>query len=172
LEATPPPAVAAPPEAAPEPPPIGFHNKVAVRVAMLTGILGFFLSALASSFALVFFVACGFFAVYWYRKRTGQQLTWLSGAHLGWITGLFGFLMATILVTLAAVALSQPEFVSAMKEQLKNSSHPEADLTQLIEMLRTPTKLAALLSGSFLLLTLLPAAGGAMGAFLLNRQRT
>jgi hypothetical protein len=168
------PALPALPVAAPaaEPLPIGFHNRIAIRVAMLTGILGFGLSALTGSFALVFMAACGFFAVYWYGKRTGQQLSPLSGAHLGWITGLFGFLIAAVLVTLAAAALSQPEVVSLMKEQWKTTSRPEADLTQIIETLSTPAKLAALLSFSFLSFTLLPAAGGAMGAYFLNRQRS
>jgi hypothetical protein len=168
------PALPALPVAVPaaEPLPIGFHNRIAIRVAMLTGILGFALSALTGSFALVFMAACGFFAVYWYGKRTGQQLSPLSGAHLGWITGLFGFLIAAVLVTLAAAALSQPEVVSLMKEQWKTTSRPEADLTQIIETLSTPAKLAALLSFSFLSFTLLPAAGGAMGAYFLNRQRS
>lgn len=155
-----------------EPVPIGFHNKAAVRVAMLTGVLGFCLSIPTGTFALVFMAACGFFAVYWYRKRTGQQLSPLSGAHLGWITGLFGFLMAAVLVTIAALALSQPEVVSAMKEQWKATSRPESDLTQIIETLSTPAKLVGLLSLSFLSFTILPAAGGAMGAYFLNRQRS
>ncbi|HXP84860.1 MAG TPA: zinc ribbon domain-containing protein [Bryobacteraceae bacterium] len=172
LEAPPPPVMPPLPVAAAEPLPIGFHNKIAVRVAMLTGIMGFALSALTGTFALVFMAACGFFAVYWYCKRTGQQLSPLSGAHLGWITGLFGFLIAAILVTVAAAALSQPEVVTLMKEQWKTTSRPEADLTQIIETLSTPAKLAALLSFSFLSFTLLPAAGGAMGAYFLNRQRT
>jgi len=172
LEAPPPPVMPPLPVAAAEPLPIGFHNKIAVRVAMLTGIMGFALSALTGTFALVFMAACGFFAVYWYCKRTGLQLSPLSGAHLGWITGLFGFLIAAILVTVAAAALSQPEVVTLMKEQWKTTSRPEADLTQIIETLSTPAKLAALLSFSFLSFTLLPAAGGAMGAYFLNRQRT
>ena len=170
-------AAAAPPELPPlrvaavaEPAPIGFHNRVAMRVAMLTGMLGFCLSAMTGSFALVFMALCGFFAVYWYSKRTGQRLSPLGGAHLGWITGLFGFLMATLLVTVAAVALSHPEVVAAMREQWKTLSRPESDLTQIIETLSTPTKLAALLSFSFLSFTLLPAAGGAMGAYFLSRQ--
>lgn len=159
-----------PPAAVVEPPPIGFHNKTAVRVAMLVGVLGFFGSALAGPLALLLMAACGFFAVFLYRKRTGQRLSMLSGAHLGWITGLFGFLMATLLVTLAAVAISQPEVVAALKEQLKTRSHPEQDLTQIIETLREPARLAALLSVSFLSFTILPAFGGALGAKFLDRR--
>jgi hypothetical protein len=173
LEAASLPALLPPPvAAAPEPLPIGFHNRIAIRVAMLTGILGFCLSAMTGSFALVFMGACGFFAVYWYGKRTGQRLSPLSGAHLGWITGLFGFLMAAVLVAVAAVALAQPEVVAVMREQWKTLAKPESDLTQIIETLSTPGKLAALLSFSFLSFTLLPAAGGAMGAYFLSRQRS
>jgi len=159
------------PEAAPELPPIGFHNKVAIRVAMLAGVLGFFVSALTGSFMPIPMSACGFLAVYWYRKRTGQRLTWWNGAHLGWITGLFGFLMATILLTLLAVALSQPEVVAMMREQWKTLAKPESDLTQMIDLFSTPAKLAAVLSVSFVVFTLFPAVGGAMGAFLLGSER-
>jgi len=159
-----------PPVAVIEPPAIGFQNKTAVRVAMLVGVLGFFLSALAGAFGLVLMAGCGFFAVFLYCKRTGQRLSILSGAHLGWITGLFGFLILAIIVTLAALALSQPDVVSAMKEQWKTYSRPEADLTQIIETLREPSKLAALLSVSFLSFTILPACGGALGAKFLDRR--
>jgi hypothetical protein len=159
-----------PPAAVVEPLAIGFHNKTAVRVAMLVGVLGFFLSALAGAFLLLVMTACGFFAVFLYRKRTGQRLSMLSGAHLGWITGLFGFLMATIMVTLITVALSQPDVVSTMKEQWKSYARPEQDLTLIIDTLRTPAKLAALLSVSFLSFTILPAFGGALGAKFLDRR--
>jgi hypothetical protein len=159
-----------PPVAVVELPPIGFHNKPAVRVAMLVGVLGFFLSAMTGAFALLLMAACGFFAVFLYSKRTGQRLSMLSGAHLGWITGLFGFLMATVMVTLIAVALSQPDVVAAMKEQWKSYSRPESDLTQIIDTLREPSKLAGLLSVSFLSFTILPAFGGALGAKFLDRR--
>jgi hypothetical protein len=159
-----------PPVAVVEPPPIGFHNKTAVRVAMLVGVMGFFVSALAGAFLLLVMTACGFLAVFLYRKRTGQRLSMLSGAHLGWITGLFGFLMATIMVTLISVAVSQPDVVSTMKEQWKSYARPEQDLTLIIDTLRTPAKLAALLSVSFLSFTILPAFGGALGAKFLDRR--
>jgi hypothetical protein len=173
VQAPPPP----PPVAVVEPPPIGFQNKTAVRVAMLVGMLGYFGSAitgslagaLAGAFAPLLMAACGFLAVSLYCKRTGQRLSVLSGAHLGWITGLFGFLMAAILVTLAAAAMSQPDVVSVMKEQWKTSSRPEADFTQLIDTLRTPAKLAASLGVMFLFVAIPPAVGGALGAILDRR---
>jgi len=53
-------------------------------------------------------IAGGFFAVFLYRRKTGQRLTPLSGAHLGWLAGIFGFLIMTVILTFIAVAMSEP----------------------------------------------------------------
>ena len=63
-----------------------------------------------------------------------------------------------------------PAVVAAMKEQWKSYSRPESDLTQIIDTLREPSKLAGLLSVSFLSFTILPAFGGALGAKFLDRR--
>jgi len=161
---------------APEPRPIGFHNGPAVRIALLAGVLSILVSALSGqlplprAFALVWLVATGFLAVFLYRRRTGQRLSALSGAHLGWICGIFGFVIATIMLTTFSVALSEPSFVTAMQAQLKDHGMPESDVNQFIEMLRTPVGIASALLTSFLLFTLLPAFGGLIGAKLLDRD--
>ncbi len=104
------PVLPALPPSPPELPPIGFHNGPAVRIALLAGVLSIFVSALSGqlplprAFALVWLVATGFLAVFLYRRRTGQRLSALSGAHLGWICGIFGFVIATIMLTTVAVA--------------------------------------------------------------------
>jgi hypothetical protein len=159
-----------PPVVAPELPPIGFHNGTAVRIALFAGALAFLLSMLSGVFAVIWMVAGGFFSVYLYRKRTGQRLSVVSGAHLGWLSGIFGFVIATIVVTLVVVALSQPEVVEAAREQWKARSLSEADINQVIDLLRSPSGLATILSLSFLFFSLLPAVGGAVGAKLLGRD--
>ena len=168
LEAPPPPPPPMPelPPAA-EPVPIGFHNRVAVQVALFTGVLGFSFSALTGLFAIIFMAGCGFFAVYWYSRRTGQLLSPVSGAYLGWITGMFGSL---IVVTLMALALKQPEVIGKMKEQWDTYATPET-VSQMLQMISSPASLSMILAMVFVFLTLLPTAGGAMGAFLLGRQR-
>jgi hypothetical protein len=172
----PPPAL---PTSAPEPPPIGFHNGPAVRIALLAGVLSIVVSALTGQLPLlrvlapVWLVATGFLAVFLYRRRTGQRLSALSGAHLGWICGIFGFVIVTIILTIFAVALSEPTFVSAMQEQLRDHGTPESDVAQVkqvIEALRTPAGIASALLTSFVLFTLLPAFGGLLGAKLLDRD--
>jgi hypothetical protein len=123
--------------------------------------------------APLWLVATGFLAVFLYRRRTGQRLSALSGAHLGWICGIFGFVIVTIILTIFAVALSEPAFVSAMQEQLKDHGTPESDVAQVrqvIEALRTPAGIASALLTSFVLFTLLPAFGGLLGAKLLDRD--
>jgi uncharacterized membrane protein len=154
-----------------EPPPIGFRNATAVRVALATGIPMFLLSAVAGPLALAVPVAGGFFAVYLYRRRTGEKITVLAGARLGWISGIIVFAIVTVVLTLVMLMLSQPDFVQSMRDQMaKMSSISQDELTKRIELLRTPSGLALGLLDTFLSYTLLTALGGAVGAKLLNRN--
>ena len=130
----------------------------------------FLLSAVAGPLALAVPIAGGFFAVYLYRLRTGQQVTVLAGARLGWISGIIVFVIMTVLLTLVMVMLSQPEFVQSMRDQMaKMSSISQDELTKRLDLLRTPSGLALGLLDTFLSYTLLTALGGAVGAKFLSR---
>src|SRR5579862_5358415 len=80
----PPPRVQIP---APDPLPLNFHNGVALRIALLVAAIATFLSFLP----YLNWLAAGFFAVFFYRRRTGYFLNMESGVRLGWITGLLMF---------------------------------------------------------------------------------
>jgi hypothetical protein len=171
--------VAPPPEPPPplpaEPPPINFHNAIAVRVALATGVpvvlLTGLLSTIAGPLTMVLPVAGGFFAVYLYRRRTGQKITVLAGARLGWISGIIVFAILTVLLTLMVLMLSQPDFLQSMRDQMaKMSSVSQEELTRSIDSLRTPSGLAVALLNAFLTYTLLTALGGAVGAKFLSRH--
>ena len=165
VEAPPPPATAI------EPPPISFRNATAVRVALATAVPVFLLSALAGPLALAVPVAGGFFAVYLYRRRTGQPVTVMAGARLGWISGIVVFAILTMLLTIVVVMLSQPDLVQSMRDQMaKMSSLSPEEVTRRIDLLRTPSSLAAVLLEAFVSYTLLTALGGAVGAKFLNRH--
>jgi hypothetical protein len=157
-------------------PRIGFHNGLAVRIALLAGLLAFFCSIitgklpLPQEFALVWLVAGGFFAVYLYERRTGQRLSVRSGAHLGWICGIFGFVVVTMVLAATAVTLSDPSVVSAMREGFRTHGIPDANADQVINLLRTPAGISSALFVAFVLFTVLPAFGGAVGAKLLDRD--
>jgi len=167
------PIIVAPPPPSPpaEPPPISFRNATAVRVALASGIPMFLISAIAGPLALAVPVAGGFFAVYLYRRRTGERMTVLAGARLGWISGIIVFAIVTVVLTLVMFMLSQPDFVQSMRDQMaKMSSVSQEELTKRIDLLRTPSGLALGLLETFLSYTLLTALGGAVGAKLLNRN--
>jgi ABC-type amino acid transport system permease subunit len=88
---------------------------------------------------------------------------------LGWISGLFGFLVLSVLV---GMQVSQPEFANALHEQMKKSpvAVSDAEVTQMIDFMRSPPGIAAILVFFFLVSTLLPAFGGAVGAKLFRRN--
>jgi len=160
----------------PAPPRIGFHNGLAVRVALIAGALAFFCSvitgplSLPQPLAMVWMAGGGFLAVYLYKRRTGQRLSVASGAHLGWICGVFGFVVVTMALAATAVMLSDPGMVSAMRDQLHARGIPDAAAEQMLNIFHTPSGISTALVVSFVLFTILPAFGGALGAKLLDRD--
>lgn len=171
------PAPILPPEARPaaQVPPIGFHNRAAVSTALVSGISGFLLSVLsgqvlpaASSLGLI---AAGFMAVYLYQRRTGEKLSVLHGAHLGWISGIFGFAITAIILALVAVVLSDQTVVETMRQQLQGTSAGrQAQIDQMIQMVHNPSLMLTGVVVTFLLFTVFPAFGGALGAKFLDRR--
>ena len=171
--------VAAPPPipvAAPQPLVISFHNGPAVRIALGMGFLAFLCLLVVGQLALpqalvfVWLAAAGFLAVFLYRRSTGQRLSVMNGARLGWISGVFGFVIVTIILTMFVIALSEPSVVTALREQIKTRGIPEANLDQMIEALHSPSGITSVLGLFFLLFTILPAFGGAVGAKILDRD--
>ena len=161
---------------APIPAPITFHNGPAVRIALSMGFLAFLCLIVVGQLALpealifVWLAAAGFLAVFLYRRRTGQRLSVMNGARLGWISGIFAFVIVTIILTLFVIALSEPSVVNGLREQIKTRGIPEADLNKMIDALHSPSGITSALGMFFLLFTVLPAFGGAVGAKLLDRD--
>ncbi len=157
-------------------PAINFHNGTAVRIALGMGVLAFMCLLVVGQLALpealifVWLAAAGFLAVFLYRRRTGQRLSVINGARLGWISGIFGFVIVTVILTMFVIALSEPSVVTALREQIKTRGIPEANLDQMIEALHSPSGVTSALGLFFLLFTVLPAFGGALGAKLLDRD--
>ena len=157
-------------EAPPRPPEINFHNAPAVRIALLVSLVTLFISALSGPLVflpILWMLASGFISVYLYRRRTGQRLSTISGARMGWITGLFAFVLVMILFTTIVVALSDPDIATALTEQLK-ARGSAVDPQQAIQAFRSPAGIAQGLLGFFLVCGVLPTLGGALGAKLLG----
>jgi hypothetical protein len=190
-----------PETAEPEPPPapvaaavsipveINFHNGMAVRVGFLAAGVGFLASTVFSLlglvaglplpaqllFQLASLLLVGYFAVYLYRRRTGQSLTPRSGARMGWITGVFCFAIATLFFTFSVLSISSKgDLASVYKEQFKGRIGHDPDIDQAIQILQSPGGLLTLvllyLVVLFVLFTLIPTLGGALGAKTMERE--
>lgn len=142
---------------------------------MLAGVLSMVVLVITGQISILqvlgplWLMAGGFFAVFLYRRRTGERLTPLSGAHLGWLSGIFGFLIMTVIVTLLAIALSEPSAVSTLRSQWSLAGRSETDFNVMLDAFHSPAKIVAILSMILLLFSVLPAFGGALGAKFLDR---
>jgi FtsH-binding integral membrane protein len=158
------PAVAteAPPKKAS--PPVGFRNPVAVRVALLSGI-----GALLFNFLpLVNWVAAGFFAVFFYRRKTRDLMDVGAGLQIGWITGLVTFTVQSVfyIVISATGTLRQ-----ALMEQAKGwSMANDPNFLSMAQFLASPPGVLVFLAFIFVFITCLTMAGAALGAKLIGRS--
>jgi hypothetical protein len=179
------PAIAAPLAAAPAlgdsykgaaPAPIGFHNGTAVRVALLAGVLSIVIWGIGGRIAPpVFFpvwmILSGMLTAFLYKLRTGQRLSTIAGARLGWISGIFGLVIIAILFGVFATAMvNDPATASSIRQQFAQSGQPGADFDTFVKELRSPSTWLLVLPLFFLLFTILSAFGGAIGARLLDRD--
>ncbi len=121
---------------------------------------------------LVALLAAGFLAVFLYTRRSGQILTIRAGVRMGWITGIFCFVLVSLLMTAAMVAISnQGGLANFVRSQLPPNDARAETLTQA---LGDPAALAGgvvfLFVFFFVILTTLPMIGGALGAKVLARE--
>ncbi len=151
---------------------ISFRNSRAVLISLVVAALAFFASLLATMLWAPLFpivlCAAGFVAARLYRSNATEPLTPGAGARLGWMTGLWLFLIVALLCTVAAVYLSTPqgwEQAKAFWAQFPEMSKGLGDQHDVL------TTLVMRLPFLFFLLTLLPGLGGMLGAKSSPRQR-
>jgi hypothetical protein len=166
------------------PPPIGWHNGAAVRVALISASLSFavgLLAGRAGAGALQLFLsflitaAGGFYSVFLYRRRTSAALSLREGARLGWLTGIFGFVINVILLTFGFVTLSsRGGLASVLKENAAAMSLTPEMTNQMQELLANPVTVAVILFFVviflFMTYTLSASLGGVMGAKYLGGE--
>lgn len=163
------------------PPEIGFQNPAAVRVAAMIAALGTLMGLLpvppilSIFWKLVTLVAAGFIAVYVYHRRTGDLPSVRGGARIGWMTGMFSFVIALVMFVAGAVALSsQGGLAGLFRKQLMSANSPSSELDEMMRILDSPSGMAMLVTTLvmilFLLFTALPMIGGALGAKVLEKE--
>jgi hypothetical protein len=154
---------------------IDFHNGMAVRVAFFSALLASFFNVLALPASPLWLAASAFLCVWLYMRRAGESLTVRAGARMGWIMGLFSFVILTVVVTIGFVGVvNSGEFQKMMNEQFSNMALPETATARMTEMMQSPGVLAiTLLLSLFILFVISIAfsvAGGALGAKLLHKD--
>ena len=136
------------------------------RDAPLFGIFVF--GSIATFFVPVVLCAAGFSAVTLYNRRLAKPPTTADGARLGWMTGLWLFLIFAVIAALISVMVANPTF----REQLRAGW---SKVPELANKLDDPHEflmsLLMTLVSVFFVLTLLPGLGGILGALLLMRRR-
>jgi uncharacterized membrane protein len=152
-----------PPAAAPLP--LNFHNRAAVKIALLVAGLATLLSFLL----YVNWFLAGFLAVFLYRRRTGQVLNLESGVRMGWITGLMTFGIMVLILGALGVSVQAIGGVSAFQAEFKGAMDPR--MAESLKILTNPSELAWLLVQFFVFTTLLSMAGGALGVKLAGLTR-
>jgi hypothetical protein len=159
---------------------INFHNPIAVRTALITAMLGFVLGSLPipipGLWLIISLLTAGFLAVFLYKRRTGESLSVVAGARIGWITGLFSFTIATIFFTLTMLLISgEGGFLTMFRDQMRERGAREADLEQMLQLLQTPVGLGGFLFLAlvllFIMFTIFPTLGGVLGAKVFARDR-
>ena len=122
-------------------------------------------------------MGAGFMAVWMYCKRTGLRLSVGSGAKLGWITGVFTFVIMTVLLTTTVVFSGgkwSEEFHQQMTQQMTTTWGHDPQYQQALHTLENPATFATVIVFMmfffFLLLSLASVAGGALGARFSNKK--
>ncbi len=145
--------------------PVNFRNPIAVRTALLVGIAG---SLVSNILPLVSWAAAGFFAVFFYRRKTHDRMNAGSGMRMGWLTGLIMFAMWGI--AFAALGISgalTKQFEEGMKS-LPFASDP--GVQQMAHAMTTGPGLIFPLVFGFIVITCLSIVGGALCASLKSRD--
>ena len=158
------------PQVQPQALPLNFHNPVAVRIALLVAVSATVLSFLP----FLNWTAAGFFAVFFYRRKTGSLLNVGAGARLGWITGLLMFGLWTVLFTAQQVpAALNGRLSTVLQEQLKGLPAQDPMVQQMMGFFQTGPGIFFVLflslAAFFLFIIGLSMAGGAIGAKLVGR---
>ena len=162
------------------PPRLNFRNGTAVKTGLSVAAVASLLSALPAMAAGmiglgVWWLAAGYLAVYFYRRRTGVLVNVDGGLRMGWITGLLGSTITCVLFT-ASVALVVwlSQYAASHDDNFRQMMQSDPRMQEVLKIVQSPNALPALVGGllfSFLLITFLCTAGGALGAKLAPRQR-
>jgi hypothetical protein len=151
---------------APDALPMNFRNPVAMRIAFTAAILGALLSWVPV-LNVILWLGAGYFAVFFYRRRTGHLLNLGAGLRMGWITGVMMFAIVAVLFTAFVIVFNVSGGIEMLQSQFRNASDPKVQ--EALQTLRSGSGVVIFLMQLFLFITCLSMIGGALGAKLMGR---
>jgi hypothetical protein len=154
----------------PEEEPINFRNRVAVRVGLISAALvqlvGMMATAVGGPLLLpVVALGGGWYSTFLYRRRSGVALNSLNGARMGWMTGVFTFVITTVFFTLAiALMMSNGELLSAYRRNAESMGMSAETVEKFQDLMNNPGlfgfSIVAGLFFQFVLQTFMSSVGG------------
>ena len=142
-----------------------FHNPVATKIALsVAGV-----ATLLSFLPYINFIAAGFFAVFFYRRRTGAPLNMESGVRMGWMTGVIMFTIMGVLLTAWVLILRAAGGMAVIPAEFKSALDPRM-IEAMNRLVQSGGAVIAALVEMFVFTTLLAMAGGALGAKMVGRS--
>ena len=93
---------------------------------------------------------------------------------MGWITGVFCFVIATVFFTINVLMISSQTSLAEFYRSQLNTRASDPNMQRVLEILQSPAGLAVILFMSigflFVLFAGVPTVGGALGAKVLERE--
>jgi hypothetical protein len=140
--------------------PVNFRNPLAVKIAALVSLGAsalFFLPYLN-------WLAAGYFAVFFYRRKTGNPVNVGAGVRMGWMTGVLTFAILAVFFAGFVLILNS----GGMREIFQAQFGKDPRVQQTLNMIQSVPDVLAMLANFFIFSTFLSMAGGALGAKLLG----
>lgn len=156
---------------------VSFGSPLAVRVGFLAASVVQLVTMLLAVVQAVVFLplvlaAGGAYAVVLFCRRSGRILSVTEGARMGWIAGVFCFVISTVLST-AGLLFSGRGIASLLEESMKTARLDSDATVKALELIRDPQVLVVfvvlMLLVNFLLVAVVSSLGGALGARLTRR---
>lgn len=142
-----------------------------MRIGLLVATIALLLSSfpLSPFLSFVWMLGAGILSVYLYNRRTGQSLSVRNGVRIGWMTGVFSFVISVVLITIGMVLIAghTETFAKILREQ---SSLPRDMTDRALEILRSPGDFLVSLAMGFVTFTVIAAIGGALGARVFSKN--
>jgi hypothetical protein len=148
----------------------GLDRRIAVRAALLAGLLGLVIGLIP----FLGIVLTGALAVFLYRRAGGSTLSAGAASRLGAAAGTVSFAISSFFMMVRIVVFhAQQEYQEAMMKvaQTLGLDPKGPDVQEMIHMMMSPAGLAVTMIFSFIIGVGLAAIGGAVAASLGRGRR-